>query len=269
MSNLGSFFIPPGGPLGSRPSASAVGIGALYATDDQSPNVIYRSNGTTWDVWATIVTSGSGGGGGSSGAHLMMESEAEEPLLIPGPRGADGASGGGGSALVFLERHVASSSASLDFTSFISGTYDKYLIVGESIQPATSGADFLVEVGTGGGPTYDTTAGNYSIITSGLDSTGAGYGDTGNALLRVLKSMSNNSAFSGHFSIIATGLQSTTQRKCFFGNTNFVNSNPRGVIAMIGHQWLTTGTAVTALRFIMSSGNIASGSITIYGYANS
>lgn len=60
MSSFGTFGILTEDTLANRPAATAVGVGALFSATDES--IIYRSNGTTWDVWYD----GSGLGGGSS-----------------------------------------------------------------------------------------------------------------------------------------------------------------------------------------------------------
>jgi hypothetical protein len=177
------------------------------------------------------------------------------------------APGGSGGALVLLEQHTASASASLDFTSFISSTYDTYLIVGTEIVPASSAADLRLEIGTGGTPTYD-TGNNYEWASHGFATNGASVNDSGSpGIARLLASMGNTSGWSGQFSLTAFGLQSTSLRKTFSGTTYFINSSPLAVQSSFGMQWTTTGTAVTALRFAMSSGNIASGTIRIYGIA--
>jgi hypothetical protein len=175
--------------------------------------------------------------------------------------------GGSGGGLVFLERHVASASASLDFTAFVSATYDKYLIVGESLLAATSTADLELQIGTGGGPTWNTTSGDYGCHAVGMDSTGVAFTDT-SSLWRPLKSMGNSTALVGNFQLIITGLENTARRKDVFGIVSYYNSTPRGIIANFSGTCVPT-TAVTGLRFIMSSGNITSGSITIYGLTNS
>jgi len=180
--------------------------------------------------------------------------------------------GGGGSALVFLERHVASNSAQLDFTAFISGTYDKYLIVGESLVAGTSGADLYMRVGAGGGPTYD-TGNNYEYGRIGIklsspgSTSNVGVGAVGQ--MKVFEGMGTTAGWAGDFRLTVTSLQSTSLRKSFFGDGRYIDSSPAAVMMSWEGQWNNTGTAATALRFLMSSGNIASGSITIYGMANS
>jgi hypothetical protein len=178
----------------------------------------------------------------------------------------------GSGAQIFLERHVASSSSSLDFTSFISGTYDKYLIVGESIILATNGAHLGVQFGSSTGPTWDTGGTNqYAWLSQGFEVSGSGVNDSGQAgMNRLFNQMANASGYGfGSFRLVATALQSTSLRKHLYGDGVYANTTPAQVMSNKLITWLNTGTACTGLRFIASAGNIASGSITIYGLTNS
>lgn len=167
-----------------------------------------------------------------------------------------------------LQTLTASASSSLDFTTFISSNYDDYMIRGVNVAPATNAAHLYLEVGTGAGPTYD-TGNNYEWSRMGYHAGGAANNDQGaTGLARICNSMSNNAGYGfASFTAMVTGLQSTTQRKTFHGTSVFVNSTPLHIVSTWDIQWVTTGTAATALRFIMSSGNIASGTIRIYGMA--
>jgi len=217
----------------NRPAANAAGqpIGALYSCSTHG--LIYKTDGSTWSTYATL-------------------------------------SGTDTNGLVLLEQHTASSSAQLDFTTFISSTYDDYLIEGVDLALATSGANLLLEVGTGGGPTYD-TGNTYEWSSHGQSSDGVARNDSGSTgLAEIFHSMSNNAGYGhGSFKLQATNLQSTAHRKVFQGTGQFVNAAPANVFSVLGISWSTTATAVTALRFIASSGNIASGTIRIYGVAKS
>jgi hypothetical protein len=178
-------------------------------------------------------------------------------------------SGGSGGGVVVRERRVASASASLDFTTFLSGTYDKYRFICEGLVLSNSGAHLYLEVGTGGGPTYD-IGNNYEWARGGIDTAGGAANDSGaSGLARLFASMGTTAGWSGSFDLLATNLASTTLRKDFFGHVSFINSTPRSVIAHIKIQWVTTGTAVSAVRFIPSGGTITSGSITCIAFANS
>jgi hypothetical protein len=192
----------------------------------------------------------------------MADHDTHDHTGIPGV-------GGGGGALVLLEHHDASSSASLDFASFISSTYDTYRIIGTELVVQTSTAHFLMEMGTGGGPTWDTgnnyewsggqgTTGGTGIVSPDFASTG---------ICRLMASMSTGAGYGfGSFDLLACGLQSTALRKTVYGTQHYVTSvGPKAILGAYAMQWTTTGTAVTGLRFIPSSGNIVSGSIRIYG----
>lgn len=173
-------------------------------------------------------------------------------------------------ALVFLEAHSASASSSLDFTTFISSTYDTYKIIGINLVPATNAADLRLEIGTGGGPTYD-TGNNYEWVGNGWRSDGVAHTNVGSTgIAKVFAAMSNTAAYGfGVFDLTLFDPQSTTLRKTIVGSSQYVTSAPANANAPLMIQWVTSATAVTALRFIMSSGNITSGTIRIYGVAKS
>jgi hypothetical protein len=84
-----------------------------------------------------------------------------------------------GADFVLLEQHTASASASLDFTAFISATYDEYQFEFINVLPATNNVDLLARVGTGGGPTWDATSGNYAFTGAfSYINTGGGEGSS-------------------------------------------------------------------------------------------
>lgn len=182
---------------------------------------------------------------------------------------SDTATGTSG-ALIFLEAHTASGSAQLDFTSFISSTYDTYKIMGFGLAPATNAVDLRLEVGTGGGPTYD-TGNNYEWVGNGYSSDGVARTNVAaTGIAKIMNSMSNAAGYgNGCFDLTLFDPQSTSIRKQFVGTSQFVDSAPGNRFVTYGVSWVTSGTAITALRFIMSSGNIATGTIRIYGVAKS
>ncbi len=189
--------------------------------------------------------------------------------------GALTATGGGAGALTFLEGHTASNSATLDFTSFISSTYDDYLIEIVGLLPITDAQDLHMYVGTGGGPTYDTTGSHYSSVAVGYKNDGTLFGPTvQNPNVPILAYKPSNVVDYGgvQLTLRLRLPQSTTQRRNLTGHGQHVfNDGGLGVanIFMVGIQYITLGTALTALQFLFNSGNIASGTIRIYGLAKS
>ncbi len=179
------------------------------------------------------------------------------------------ATGGAGGSVVWLQRQTASSSATLDFTGFISSTYDTYVFRIRNIVPATDNVNFLMRAGTGGGPTIDTganytnadfrwsntgsaTAGGSADTQWGLD--GAGGIDNG--------STRGVWGFVNLYDPSSTSPNPHMEGKIgYFDNAN----SPLGCVFSGGYL---SGTAMTAVRFFMSSGNIASGVIDVYGYTH-
>jgi hypothetical protein len=179
--------------------------------------------------------------------------------------------GGSAGALVLLEQHTASASATLDFTTFISSTYDEYAIEGLGIVPATNGASLLMRVGTGAGPTYDTGSNYYGIIRIGVGggssngTGGTGGGQDGVSIAPIIANAAGygQASFSARF----VNPQSTSLHKHTHG-TSVWHNGTEVFGTSFGYLW-ASATAVTAIRFLMSSGNIASGIIRVYGIAKS
>jgi hypothetical protein len=174
-----------------------------------------------------------------------------------------------GADFALLEQHTASSSAQLDFTSFISSTYDDYQFELVGVLPATDAADLYWQVGTGGGPTYDTTGGNYSSQIVGVKNDGGGINQVQNPGLAIIAyHVSSTVDYGGvQLSMTLRLPQSTTQRRNLSGMGQFVWNNGGLAVAAVTAfaQYQTLGTALTAIRFKFSTGNIASGTIRVYG----
>ena len=268
------------GTHAARPAASAVPEGTLYSCTDHS--LVYQSDTATWATWLTSAagsvatdaiwdTAGdlAVGTGANTAAKLAAGATSGHVLTSNGSGVAPSwQAAGGGGALVLLEQQTASASASLDFTTFISSTYDTYKIEGVGLVMATDNVDLRVQVGTGGGPTYD-TGNNYQWARLGFSTGGGANNDSGTtgAGARIFNAMDTGLvAFAfGSFSFTATNLQSTTLNKIIQGTGYYLNNSSDALLNTWLAVWITSGTAATALRFVASSGNIASGTIRIYG----
>jgi hypothetical protein len=176
---------------------------------------------------------------------------------------------GGGGALVLLEQHTASSSATLDFTTFISSTYDEYIFDMINVQPATNATDLWLRFGTGGGPTYATADYNYAdyrfVQTPGSASGG---GTTQGQILVTngIDRVSNDTKFGVSGTIRLFSPQSTAVYKFIRGDIVYANSSAVLEGTVLAGDWAQL-TALTAARFLFSSGNIALGTIRVYGVA--
>lgn len=171
----------------------------------------------------------------------------------------------GGAGMVLLEQHTASSSGSLDFTTFISSSYDSYVFKLQNILPATSTDDFWIRFGTGGGPTWDTGA-NYTWAY-GQNSqipNATNLGTAGDGKFKIGNSLSNTSTDGASGEIDIFDPLSTSSHKLLSGRLANVDSSGNFVQVHVAGRYVST-TAVTGVRFLFSSGNIASGTIRVYG----
>ena len=174
--------------------------------------------------------------------------------------------------LVFISKQTASSSANVSFTSGINSTYKEYIFFFYNMHPATDGANLTFNLSTDGGSNYNvtktTTAFNAYHGESGSPA-GLDY-DTGDDL-----------AQSTNYQTIATAIGSDDDQntsgylhlfdpsndtfvKHFIAKSNVTNLNDRSVNCLTAGYGNTT-SAVDAIDFKMSSGNIDAGTISLYG----
>jgi hypothetical protein len=180
---------------------------------------------------------------------------------------------GGGGALVLLEEHTASNSAELDFTSWYSSSYDDYLIEFVSVIPATNDVQVTLQMSTNGGSSYDTGS-NYSwglfLFAIGGSGIVGSNSDTSITVGHGIYTTGSQWAFAGsiHLNDPANAAIYKFLHGTIFGleSSNFP-SGSRVEGATFAGAYLVV-TAVNAFRVICSSGNIASGTVRIYGLSH-
>lgn len=170
----------------------------------------------------------------------------------------------GGGALVLLEQHAASSSASLDFTS-ISATYDEYVI--EIVNLVNGSAAIpMIRLSTDGGSSYDSGSNydwGYAFNYSGGSGTIFGASASGVQWRDANTTLAANGSWNGTFRLFAPG---GALYKHLNGDIACRDSSAGVVFFHGGGQYKST-SAVDALSVVMSSGNIASGTVRLYGVA--
>jgi hypothetical protein len=222
--------------------------------------------------------------GGGSGTSLTIEevdaspSVAATKLVFPnGTLGVVGTvatytpTGGSSGSLVFLEAHTASSSAQLDFTTFISSTYDTYKFELVNLIPASDNVNFYMRVGYGGGPTYDTGGYSYAAFrwsNTGTAVAGATPGSPAAQWDLAGNGGVDNGANYGVWGSLSLFDPQSAIYKKIAGNIGYVDNAGSPLATSITGQW-ASATAMTAVRFYFASGNIASGLIRAYGVSKS
>ena len=176
--------------------------------------------------------------------------------------------------MVFIESQDASASATLDFTGFDGSLYDNYVFECSNIIPATDNTRLDLLTSSNGGSTYDTGASDYSYSFSRLQQTVSPTpiysGDDAAGFIIIssgvgLGSAAGEDGFSGTLKVLGPHLAKKTM--VTWGGVDF---NPTGVRHTISGGAVRLSQAdVDAVRFVLSTGNIASGTITMYGLRNS
>lgn len=237
---------PSGGPTG--PTGATGAGGAAGPTGPTGPAGVAGATGAT----------GAGGGAGPTGPTGPG---------VTGPTGATGASGGGG-GLVWLATLTASASATLDFTGLISATYDEYVLVVDNLTVSSTGDNVRLRVGTGGGPTFETS--NYDYLGFGRNTAPAAatnISDTSAAFLALSNGIDAGAGFGFSCNLTLYGLNSTTQKKYYAGVAAYQKNDGASNFETLtlGGTWTTAGTAVTALRLVASGTSFPTGTAKLYG----
>lgn len=178
----------------------------------------------------------------------------------------------GTGALTKISSQTASSSSSLSFTTGIDSTYKEYVFKFINIHPSVNDAQFHFQGSTNGGSSYGitmTTTRFNAFHNEAGSSSGLTY-RTGDDLAQ----STSYSLISGEQGIENDECTSATLHLFDPSNTTFVkhfiattSQNTSGDYEYNGFSagYFNTTSAINAIDFKMSSGNIDSGTIIMYG----
>jgi hypothetical protein len=173
--------------------------------------------------------------------------------------------------MTLISEQTASGSASISFTSGIDSTYPIYKFEFINIHPATDNVRLQFNLSTDGGSNYNVTKTSTSFRQQHGEDDSSGVleydtaldlaqstadqplGDSGN---------DNDQALSGYLQLFNPS--STTYVKHFIGTSDGSRWNDLQQQYFIAGYGNTT-SAINAVRFQMSSGNIDAGTIKMYG----
>ena len=181
--------------------------------------------------------------------------------------------------MTLLQTQTASSSASVSFTSNIDSTYPIYLFKFINIHPATDGAEFTINFSTDSGSNYNvakTTTFFVAYNAESESSSGLTYIDSldiaqGTGVANIFYNVGNENDESASGTLHLFNPSSTTFVKHFMSTFNVYNnsgSNGNSVQVDVAGYGNTT-SAIDGVQFAMSSGNIDSGTIKLYGIKGS
>jgi hypothetical protein len=177
-------------------------------------------------------------------------------------------------ALTLLSTQTASASASISFTSGIDSTYDSYIFKFIDIHPATDNVSFTFNLSSDGGSNYNVTKTSTYFWGYHLESDGGAAlqyvanndlaQSTGEQILFGNAGLNNedDGSFAGTLQIFNPS--DTTFVKHWISEHNGMHHDN---ITVNGRSagYANTTSAINAVRFQMSSGNIDDGIIKLYG----
>jgi len=179
--------------------------------------------------------------------------------------------GGAGSAagLVFLAAATAANSGSIDFTSGIDATYNRYVLDAVDLIPATDGASAFIRSGTPSG--FNSGTSDYAWCVSGelSDSSILNSADAADSEMQLqgVTGGSNTGSAAGESTSFVLEFYSpagTVVDKHF--DWKLSGSGSSGdLVHIVGAGWRDSTAAVTRVQIIMSAGNITSGVARLYG----
>jgi hypothetical protein len=177
-----------------------------------------------------------------------------------GPRGTDGIAGASG-AMIFISSQDASASAVLNFTGFNASLYDGYYFHIANLIPATDGATLNVRTSSDGGSTYDSGVADYAYQQNATVTSA----DAEIVMTRGVGNAAGEDGVSGGLWIYGPHLAKRTA--ITFSGLVFGTSTTPFRDECSGVR--LSAADVDAIQFLMSAGNITSGTITMYGLKNS
>lgn len=171
---------------------------------------------------------------------------------------------GGGEGLVPISKTTASSDAAIDID--LTGGYNAYVVRFDTVAPASDIVNLLMRTSTDGGTTFDGGAGDYAWFYAwGVPS--FSHSDSTAATAMTLAAQLGNSTNENLCGQITIYPANGSRWTLVHGLTTYVSRDP----LMMG-TWNAAAredsTTVDAVRFLMSSGNIASGNFHLYGVAD-
>jgi len=175
-------------------------------------------------------------------------------------------------SLILLSTQTASASASIEFTSGIDSTYDSYVFKFIDIHPATNNTPFTFNLSTDGGSNYNVTKTTtyfdayHDEADTGTDLRYLATSDlaqsTAYQLLGISVGNLDDETISGEIQIFNPS--STTFVKHFISRSNTYYSADYSVDTYVAGYGNTT-SAVNAISFKFTTGNIDDGIIKMYG----
>jgi len=180
-----------------------------------------------------------------------------------------------GDGITLISSQTASASSSISFTTGIDSTYRTYLFKFINIHPSAANTGCQFNFSTDGGSNYNVTKTSTAFYTAHNESDSIAelgyYGgadlaqSTGYQPFNIAMQADSDSSMSAYMYLFNPS--DTTFVKHFISENNFMSYSYLESVRIFVAGYGNTTSAINAIRFQMSSGNIDSGTIHMYGIA--
>ena len=179
--------------------------------------------------------------------------------------------GGGIGTTVLLASNTASSSASIEFINLFSADYEQYLFTFSQVLPASNNVLFQCQLGTGAGPSYINA--NYLWnVNSSLGSSNYNQYSASDTQVTLVNNGGTYGIDNTNGNLVGimvlSGPNGSSNTAAGSGSLTYVTATSAYAVSL-NLGWFQAAAIFTAIKFFMSSGNIASGIIRMYGLKNS
>ena len=174
--------------------------------------------------------------------------------------------------MTLISSQTASGSASIEFTSGIDSTYPIYRFEFISIHPQNDNQDFQFNMSTDSGSNYNVTKTStvFEAYQNEANTQGAiGYASSydlaqSTSNQSVMNAVGNDNDKGSNGCLLIFNPSSDTFVKHYLYTGNHITGGNSSVNWFVG-GYGNTSSSINALKFMMSSGNIDSGTIKLYG----
>lgn len=249
----GRISVDANGTVNIQADPAAAGASTSEVQLSVDGSVVAKVNGNTRNTEGALLRWGAGG---------LIDSYDEARFGNPG------------CCLIRRVNVTGAAVAQIDFDSddFDNSVFDLYLFVLGNIRPVTDGSALRVRTSANGGSTFDSGASDYryrynasAFTGAGSDATAASTGETFVPLTGTIGNDTAEYGFSGTLELVMPHVAGQHKRMKWSGS----NVNPTGVEFGVA-GWasrLDFTNDIDGIRFFMSAGNIAVGSvITMWGF---
>jgi hypothetical protein len=234
----------------SRSAGAGGGGGECFILNIANPSATY-----------TYTVGGGGAGGVGTGTSAQTGQAGKTGIIVVTE--LYGVVGGASPSLAFISTQTASAAASMQWTG-LGSTYNTYQLSCNRVFPATNTTTIYIQVGEGGGPTWETSSYQWSVMymTSNTNTVNgfSNSSDSGVQLVVGSNTLAASSAFEATiFNVPVSGVN-----KMVTAIPVYADATPNVNFLFLSGGYLGDTNTVTAIRVIASTGNI-SGTCTLYG----